>query len=266
MLTLTAEPADATGPAIGSSVPQPGQPAEPVSRGPVLAGPDDPIELPGGDEIGADVGQVGRIDTTNPLAQPSVIDPQAAQAGEPVLRVGLPAGVTAEYTMPGTGAPPAAGDDRARKLAAFQAAVFTAIYNVTKELNPHSYKDPIEDGFIDSDHFRYKTGLEVKSQTVVVRGRVKQFDIWLIVSAGIAGPPPGSLPPPLTTQPSLEKLEVHLRNFALAGAPLNQEKLDRVLRAGGGHLVVIRVDGPDDRGLYTAEVGLVRKAPKSKTP
>ncbi|MCG3179599.1 MAG: hypothetical protein BIFFINMI_01937 [Phycisphaerae bacterium] len=177
--------------------------------------------------------------------QPEPAPPPAAGPGGDLSALGAPAGAKIEYKMPGTGSPPADGSADARQRAAVQAAIFIAIYNVTNELNDVSRKDRIEDGYVESDHFRYNDGLEVKSETTVVRGLVTRFDVWLIVPAGDG--------------PGQNRFEVQVRNFTLVNPPLTQEQLDRLFRKAGGHLVVMGVTGPDDRGLYTAQVGLVRK-------
>ena len=184
--------------------------------------------------------------------QPTTQPAPAAGGNEPGdslgVPIGLPPGTVTDYTMPGRGVPPIVGDDATRKRAALQAALVVAIYNVTKECNPHSFRDTIENGYRDTDHFRYRDGprdgLEVKSQTTVVAGQVTQFDVWLIVPAGAA----------------LEEkaFQVQVRNFRLVGNTLEPGQVARILARSGQHLVVIQASGPDERGRCTVEVGLVR--------
>ncbi|MDD4891312.1 MAG: hypothetical protein PHU85_15430 [Phycisphaerae bacterium] len=215
------------------------QPANP--GGPSIGAP---IDLKRGDDIGADVGHSNEtpgVVIALPSSQPD------KKPADSLLPVGLPDNVKPEFTMPGRGVAPVAGNAAAKKRAAMQAAMVVAIYNVTKEINEHSYRDDIEHGYISSDHFRYrdgtKDGLEVKSQTVIVDSKVKQFDIWLIVPAGAAGQ---------------ERFQVQVRNFTLVGEPLSREKIDRVLAASGNHLAITSAACPEENGTCTVEVGLVR--------
>lgn len=179
-----------------------------------------------------------------PPPETPVLDPQGEQAAADAGGVLNPSART-EFTMPGTGSqPPNTDDAAARRAAAVQAAIVVGIYNVTKELNDLSYSDPIERGHVYSDHYRYKAGLEVKSQTTVIDAKATQFDVWLVAPAG---PREGQ-----------DKFQVHVRNFTLQGKPMNAEQLARLIASAGGHLAVTKVSGPDDKGLWTADVGLVR--------
>ncbi len=202
------------------------------------------LELAGGP---VSPGQV--IQPATPTTRPdgSVRPPgPAAAAGQPVIAAGLPPGVKPEFVMEGKGSPPAANDPNVRQRAAVQAAICVAIYNTTAVVNSRTRTEPIPGGFVNSDHFRYTAGLEVKGRTTVIDGKVQQFDVWLTA--------------PPAAQPPQDRLEVHVRTFVLQGPPLAQDQLDRLLQAAGGHLVVQKITGPDPHGLYTAEVGLVRKA------
>ena len=176
------------------------------------------------------------------IAPPPFVPPSP----EPMVHVGVPAGQEVDFPMPGMGASP----DPARGLsvedchrAAMHAAILVAIYNVTKEVSPVSDRDPIENGYVTTDHFRYAGGLDVRSRIEIVRGRVTKFDIWFVVPPQQEGDQP---------------LKVNVRDFTLTGPVPTAEQLDRILRAAGGHLAVTKVDGPDADGYYTAEVGLIR--------
>jgi hypothetical protein len=202
---------------------------------------------------------------SNPDGRPGQII-QAGQPGQPATQpaspgindpgdslgvpIGPPAGTVTDFTMPGRGLPSIAGDDATRKRAALQAAMVVAIYNVTKECNPHSFRDNIEKGYRDSDHFRYRDGprdgLEVKSQTTVIAGLVTQFDVWLIVPAGP------------DAEANEKPFQVQVRNFRLVGNTLTPNQVERLLARSGKHLVVTQTAGPDEHGRYTVDVGLVR--------
>jgi hypothetical protein len=163
----------------------------------------------------------------------------------PMIQAGPPPGVKPALVMPGEGAAPADGTATQRHRAAVQAAIMMAIYNVTKEINPAVDRHEKGDTVVFIDHFRYHGGLEVRGELEVLRRgfdrHIMRFDVWLMV------PGPGE-----------QRTIHHLRNFTLMGAPLTQAQLDALLAAADGHLVVLGITGPNDRGLYKAEVGLIR--------
>lgn len=183
-----------------------------------------------------------------PPATPIAVSRPDAASVDGLPPAGVPEGVTPEFTMPGRGALPVAGDPAMRRRSGMQAALAIAIYNVTKEISGAGLRDEIERGYIASDHFRYqddgKGGLEVKSQTTVVDGKVKQFDVWLLVPAG--------------AKAGEGRFQMHVRNFTLVGEPESASRIARVLSSSGRHLVLVGSTGADEQGFCSAEVGLVR--------